>query len=126
MELKDLAGAHKLSGVDYSCAYDVITILFCLDGITYEAISDPADGYRSYMKELSITEKRCKNIFQPQDVICVWKDNVSGYDDDDDVLFIYARNGLTVLEIGTREASYYYPYCVMEYTPENLSCNGAI
>ena len=59
MQLNDLVGAHKLSGVDrlyekvesYS-RYDPDSgevFRFELDGVTYGAHEDPSDGYRSMM-----------------------------------------------------------------------------
>lgn len=124
MELKDLVGKHQLSGVDYTNGTDgEMNVLFCLDGVTYEAQEDPDDGYRSYMKELQVTEKRCTNTFPAQPVLCEWDCDQSGYADDDLLIIKDAENGLTVLKIGTCNTSDYYPWCEMEYTPENLSCN---
>lgn len=64
MELKDLVGRHKLSGVDYmpsimedefyNCGND---ILLCLDGITYLMTEDGDDGWRSYVSRIEVTER---------------------------------------------------------------------
>ena len=123
MELKDLAGKRRqLSGVDYAAgkyAENIgISIMFCLDGVTYVAIEDPDDGYRSYMKDLAVSDTPCKNVFTPEDVICQYKGG------DDDILYI--KNPLTlnvILKIGTADTYDYYPTCIMEYRPENLQCN---
>ena len=124
MELKDLVGKHLLSGVDYTNGSDgEMNVLFCLDGVTYEAREDPDDGYRSYMKDLKTTKKRCTNEFPAQPVVCEWTDSESNYGVDDILLIKDAKNGLVVLKIGTCNTNDYYPWCEMEYTPENLSCN---
>ena len=59
MELKDLLGKHKLSGVEFGKIekreYDweePSTVDFILDGKIISAIEDPDDGYRSAMREL--------------------------------------------------------------------------
>ena len=125
MILKDLVGEHKLSGVDYSngCDDGAMSVLFCLDGVTYEAVEDPADGYRSYMNELVVSEKRCNNTFPPQPVVCEWTDSES-YWGDDDILYIKdSKNKMTVLKIGTCNSTDWYPWCEMQYIPENMSCN---
>ena len=64
MELKDLVGEHELSGVDtttervkpYGDYYEVVR--FVIDGKTYKATEDPNDGYRSYLKELEVTDEK--------------------------------------------------------------------
>lgn len=126
MKLKDLAGAHTLSGVDY--IFDDHfgnRVLFCLDGITYEAVENPDDGYRSYMEELVISDKECENKFPKQDVMCEWScENDRFFGGDDDILSI--NDMITkklVLKIGTQDVTDYYPACVMEYHPENMACN---
>jgi len=125
MELKSLKGEHMFSGVDYSKGKEGETnILFCLDGVTYIAEEDPDDGYRSYMKDLRISETPCKNTFEPERVFCdhTNKSSFMGYDSD--ILII--KNPFTanvILKIGTVDVNDYYPSCVMEYHPENMQCN---
>ena len=81
-ELKDLIGKHILSGVETGvlkrkrywreeeCAY----VKFTLDGVTYLAIEDPDDGYRSYMEELEISEIPCKVNLPNIEVLCKMMD----------------------------------------------------
>ena len=60
LNLSDLVGAHVLSGIETGVrAFDDSFwcetsnyIKFTLDGITYMAVEDPDDGYRSYMGEI--------------------------------------------------------------------------
>lgn len=125
MKLEDLKGEHMFSGVDYTSGKDgEINILFCLDGVTYIAEEDPDDGYRSYMKELRVSETQCRNTFKPERVFCDYTDKSTFYGGDSDILVI--KNPLTanvILKIGTEDVDDYYPSCVMEYHPENMQCN---
>jgi len=55
MELKDLAGEHILTGVDFeneTIEKYCEAVNFILDNETYTAIQDPNDGYRSCMREI--------------------------------------------------------------------------
>ena len=57
MQFEDLVGLHQLSGVDESSEVrpsgwgsgdeSVGVILFIIDGVTYKAVENPDDGYRS-------------------------------------------------------------------------------
>jgi len=130
MELKDLVGEHELSGVDtttervkqYGEYYeDCEVVRFVIDGKTYKATEDPDDGYRSYLKDLEVTDEKVMNSFPPQKVIGKMKDD-SGMDNDT-IQFIDAATGKVVLEVGTDNTDNYYPYCVMHWSPENLAVN---
>ena len=123
MELKELIGMHKLSGVNLNTTKirgeNVNSIAFKLDDITYLAVEDPSDGYRSYMDNLEITENTISNEFEAIEVMCRMSDVA-----DDNVLEMYdAKTTLTVLRIGTENTDDYYPYCVFEYKPENMILN---
>ena len=129
MELKDLVGEHLLSGFDTAIeppkdtwSEEAEVIRFVLDGITYKAIEDPSDGYRSYLQELEVTDEKITNTFEPQKVIGKMKDNDT-YSVNDTIQFIDAVTGKIVLEVGTDNTDDYYPYCVMNWSPENLACN---
>lgn len=130
MELKDLIGEHYLSGIDL---YDVPpedswgstgnAFRFILDGITYEAIEDPSDGYRSQLKEIMISETPVNYNFPPQKVIGKMKDNDESYSND--VLEFYDPvTDKLVLAIGTMNWDDYYPWCVLDWHPENLNINN--
>ncbi|MBZ9632518.1 hypothetical protein LB465_17190 [Salegentibacter sp. LM13S] len=132
MELKDLVGEHELSGVEISTVKvkqygdyyeDTEVIMFVIDGKTYKATEDPDDGYRSYLKELEVTEEKVANSFPPQKVVGKMKKN-STYDVNDTIQFIDAVTEKIVLEVGTDNTDDYYPYCVLYWNPENLAINA--
>jgi hypothetical protein len=131
MELKDLVGLHELSGVDTTTVKvkwgdhyeDANVVRFVLDGKTYKAIEDPDDGYRSYCKELEVCDEVVSNKFPPQKVMGKMKDNDTD-SINDTIQFIDVVTGKVVLEVGTDNTHDYYPYCVMNFSPENLACNG--
>lgn len=129
--LKDLCGIHKLQGFELfekniiqdfdSWETTCQGVRFMLDGITYEAIEDPDDGYRSYCDDIIISEEKPKYIFPDCEVICAMKTND---DCENDVLVgIDVNTRLVVFEIGTMHIDDYYPYCHFEYHPENMYYN---
>jgi hypothetical protein len=128
MKLNDLCGMHKLRGVDigekevkrWGYIDTSSTIRFILDGVTYEAVENPDDGYRSYMEEIHTTSEICRYIFlQPVDVLC----SMDETEENDILIFKDVANGKTILRIGTEYTNDYYPYCVFEWMPENMACN---
>ena len=123
MTLKSLEGQHIFTGVDLFLQ-DPACVVFELDGNVYEAVENPDDGYRSYMKELEYSTARIRNKIPPTSVVCK---HISRSGDEDmlhDLLaFIDAKNGKTFLTIGTKYVNDYYPCCVFEYYPELLSIN---
>lgn len=126
MELKSLVGKHVLSGIergvknvnDYwntECEY----IRFCLDGVTYDAVEDPDDGYRSWLRELEVVKDVPKIKLPDCPVICEMSDKY-----ETDILIIRdAISKKRVLSIGTDYRDDWYPVCVFNYNPENLWCN---
>lgn len=129
MELKDLIGEKMLSGLDT----DIIestdpwyenanAIYFILDGVTYKAVEDPSDGYRSYLGSIEVVEKEIKNTFPPQKVIGTMKPDDT-YSLNDTIQFVDVVTGKIVLEIGTDNHDDYYPMCVLEWHPENMAIN---
>lgn len=133
MELEKLTGKHILSGIELgqkevrdSWGYTIGNFVkFTLDGVTYIALENPDDGYRSYMEELEIVDEVCKTKLPDIEVVCSMRhDHTAHLGQDDDILsFVDANNGKEILAIGTANTNDYYPYCVFEYTPENMSCN---
>lgn len=127
---KSLCGGHKFSGCEltreeierYFGTENCGVCLFTLDGVTYKAVEDPDDGYRSYCKELIVTEQKPRYSFHEIDVVChMLEDDDYGHND---VLVVRdARNGKIILQVGTKDIDDYYPYCWFEYTPENMECN---
>lgn len=134
IRLKSLCGEHFFSGCELTSEdvidwYDEVVncgvCLFTLDGVTYKAIEDPDDGYRSYCSSLVISEQKPQCSFPAVKVTC------SMAEDDDygrnEILVIRdAQNEKTILRVGTGNTDDYYPYCVFDYTPENMSCNEFI
>jgi hypothetical protein len=48
-------------------------------------------------------------------------------DEKNDILcFTDVLSNEVILKIGTGNTNDYYPYCVMEYTPENMYCNRGV
>ena len=131
MTLEDLCGLHELSGVELKTEeiatefYGTETVdvcLFTLDGVTYKLIEDPADGYRSYCKDLMISDVSPRYTFPAVQVLCHMM-GVTQYTDNDCIVMRDAKNGKIGLEAGTCNTSDYYPFCHFSYTPENFSIN---
>ena len=106
--LSDLEGEHLISGLEilssegeHPYRYGVV---FTLDGVSYEALEDPEDGYRSCRGALTEAEQPPRFSFPPQPVLMV--DPVTGK---------------AVLSIGTGDVGDWYPYF-----PEHFSCNNQV
>lgn len=129
MELKDFTGKHFLSGFDTTSIpnwdnadqdYDgSIIARFVVDGVTYNAIENPDDGLRSFLDEIVITNEEVTNSFPPQEVI----GHMVGDDRMYVIEFIDVVTGKTVLGIGTDHTDDLYPFCVMNWFPQNLAIN---
>ena len=132
MELKDLVGLHKLSGVDmdsskviepYGSEYeDCEVVRFVLDGRTYTVIEDPNDGYRSSMKDIAVSTDPVSNSFPPVSVFALMRRD--GSCEKHEVLEMYdvVTTGL-VLAVGTGNTDDYYPYFVGEFNPKEMVTN---
>lgn len=129
-ELNDLIGLHKLSGVDYSTEHikdygdmqQCNAINFVLDGITYTAVEDANDGYRSAMREIKVSHFKVTNRFKPVKVVGTMRLQIDS--DGCDILdLIDVITGKIVLSVGTNHLHDYYPSFVYEWTPENLCLN---
>ena len=129
-ELRDLTGNHIFSGIEVGrmeyvgfwgytekCNY----IKFTLDGVNYLAIEDPCDGYRSRMQELEVSNIPCKIPLPNIKVVCRMREE--GRFGNDVLEFIDSQNDKQILAVGTDNYDDWYPYCVLEYSPENMSCN---
>lgn len=130
IKLKKLCGVHLLQGFELTtqkakqyCDEDECNVVkFKLDGITYIAVEDPDDGYRSWCEEIKITDEEPKYSIPDCKVICKMKPHdISG--DHDVLIGVDAHTGLVVFEIGTLYTDDYYPECHFEYHPENMVCN---
>jgi len=134
IDMQSLVGKHLLSGVDESQlevkhwgnVENCQCINFILDGITYTAIEDPSDGYRSAMEKIIVSGTKVTNVFEPVEVVVSYREKTEGYFNGKcDILdFTDTKSGKRVLEIGTDNSDYYYPSFVACWTPENLSVNN--
>lgn len=99
--------------------YGVCDTMFKLGDQVFDAVEDPADGYRSYLDSINITdseEARAAIFFRtPVAKVHVWAartpDDFDGYELRD--IF----DGHCWLRIGTANTDDYYPYFVFEYAP---------
>ena len=123
MELKDLVGMHKLSGVDfenvkidkYGNFEDAQMMRFKLDNIIYVATEDPSDGYRSSMRDIIVSKDKIKNKFKSIEVVGIYDD-----DDNDILKLVNVKNGKTIVTVGTDHSDSYYPYFIANFNPENI------
>lgn len=130
IQLEDLVGRHILTGygrdrapADEDDYYneDVNVFYFTLDSITYVAREDPEDGYRSCMRDLTITDNLPTSYIRipPATVDCKM-----GIDDERELLFMRdIISDLTVCIVGTDEVDDYYPCFIDSVSPENLYYN---
>ena len=124
MILEDLIGYHKFYGLDligkgnehgdpYNC------VLFNLDGITYIAEEDPYDDFRSYMSDIGISENKIRNTFGPVFVECAMSDS-----EHSEILELKdVISGKIILSLGTANYTDYYPYCIIDWMPQNMAVN---
>lgn len=137
MELRNLVGIHTMTGVETgtvkikgwwsgedNCNY----VKFRLDGVTYMAVEDPNDGYRSCCRELEVVDEECKTRLPDILVECKMRGNfynkVWGTETNDILEFYDVGNNQMFMAVGTGNTNDYYPYFVFEYMPEALSCNA--
>lgn len=124
MELIDLCGQHIFSGIE---PFTVKTgwcansngVRFVFDGVTYEAVEDPADGYRSFLGRINESDVMPNNTFPGVLVVCHMEQ--SHYNEI--LCAVDAHNGKIVLRIGTDYSDGFYPRCILEYNPENMHLN---
>ena len=135
IELSSLVGKRVLSAVgtftlkikDWGDELqDCESMSFTLDGITYTAVEDPSDGYRSSMRYLIVSSEPADYLVSPHDVVGTMRGN-DKYGEVNDVLdLIDAQTGKVVLSVGTANTDDYYPYFVAEWHPENLAANAKL
>lgn len=131
---EQLYGLHTLTGVDFSeksimntwgTEYENCQVVnFVLDGVTYSAIEDPEDGYRSSMREIRVVNHGIANPFPSIQVIAVEMRNC-GRGDCMGIDFYDIANGKLVLSVGTNNTDDYYPSFVADFNPKNMSTNDA-
>ena len=137
MKLENLCGKHKLLGIEQMTVQrpslwnddeleDRNGVAFRMDGVTYLAVENPEDGYRSHCENLeeipNIPRYRIPDIA----VVCSMKPNdTNGFGSGNHNILVVTDEitGKVVMEIGTENYDDYYPCYIFEYTPENLVCN---
>lgn len=138
MVLMDLVGIHIMTGIEtgtvkrenwWSKEEDICNyVKFKLDGITYMAVEDPDDGYRSCCRELEVVDEECRTKLPDILVECKMRDDVRddiwGTEENDILEFYDTNNKQMFMAVGTGNTNDYYPYFVFEYMPEELSCNA--
>lgn len=133
--LDDLLGERTLDAVDtfvervkqYGDHFeDADAIRFRLDGVTYTAVEDPSDGYRSCMGSLFVSPtEKMRNVFTPIRVLGKKKED-GRYQKNDTLQLIDVVTGKVVLEVGTDNTDDYYPYFVADFSPENMATNSVL
>ena len=129
MQLENLVGLHKLTGVEYTSMKctgffgsetDAQGIAFVLDGHVYLALEDENDGYRSACRDLIANDRHMvSNIFEPVEVFCIY-----GADREMDTLDIWDINtNKKILSVGTDNRDGYYPCFVGVFHPEYMIHN---
>lgn len=111
IEFSDLVGKTAIL-----CAVD--DHKFRLGNITFEAIEDESDGYRSILGQLKVVDN-IRPLFREDVKI------ENSQDNDFDGFDIVGKYGV-ILSIGTNYTESYYPIFCFSYRPQRLSCNASI
>lgn len=139
MNLEDLVGVHLLDGVDYGTEQikhshrdeleDADYMRFRLDGVTYLAIGNPQDGYRSCMGEFTVDDRPPAYTFPPalveaKLVSTPREADDRYYGDSHYILEIYdVLTGELALAVGTQNTDDYYPSFISRWCPQALAIN---
>jgi hypothetical protein len=127
VEFDDLIGTHVLTGFWRSEAainngwdlHNADAVTFILNGVTYQALEDPQDGYRSSIDHIV----RCSPAPEPKNEFPPVKVNIykSIADTFEGLLIEDAVSKLIVAEIGTERSDSYYPSFVASFYPEHMT-----
>lgn len=111
----------KINEYDYE---DSQVCTFVLNGVSYTAVEDPSDGYRSTLRELYIGGE-CTNMFPPVLVTLRMAVPTDDYTSRrcDILEIVDAFTGLTVLAVGTDNTDDYYPSFVSNFDPRAIVYN---
>lgn len=134
-ELAALVGDHVLTGVDRDSTrmetwegseryLDCQVLNFTLGGVTYSAVEDPGDGYRSSLRHLIVSETPTKNTFAPVRVNGRMRPKGEHGAEHDVLEILDAVTRGLVLAVGTADIDDYYPIFVAEFNPGNMAINA--
>lgn len=109
IEMDTLAGREfDFHGVADNC--------FRLDGVVYEAIEDPDDGFRSMLECVRVVDAGGRPFFAtPVARVTV---RASAGADSDTWDLVDAEDGHVWLSLGTESTNDYYPWFQFEYSPK--------
>lgn len=110
MKFEDLIGKTGIL-----CAVD--DFKFRIGNLTFEAVENEKDGYRSMLDEVKICSVNIHPLFRENiTIINVNEGSFEGY-------ALVNELGLNVLTVGTDHGDDYYPRFRFEYSPEFLTVN---
>lgn len=138
MNLIDLVGIHLMTGIETGTVKrenwwskeedDCNYVKFRLDGVTYMAVEDPDDGYRSMCRNLEVVDEECRTKLPNILIECKMRDDIHdsiwGTQKNDILEFYDTNNKQMFMAVGTGDTDDWYPYFNFEYIPEVLSCNS--
>ncbi|UUZ75436.1 hypothetical protein LP414_27355 [Polaromonas sp. P1(28)-13] len=102
---------------------DASTISFTLDGVTYMAIEDVEDGYRSALGMIKRVELVLPNQF-PACRVAEFPGVSADWEESKDLLqFRSLQSGKVIMEVGTDHTDDYYPSFIASFRPENMDAN---
>lgn len=134
VDLEHFLGEHYFSGASFDSKleprYDDdpdygseerSMMRFTVDGINYEAVEDPDDGYRSSLKLVRECSENPIKTFTPIPVVGRMRPREeTDYNENIILQLLNQKTGLVVMEFGTSDSDDYYPGFVAEFHPENL------
>lgn len=127
--LESLVGQHDFGGLDFDRLPEDRwgerrnVVRFLLDGVTYEAVEDENDGYRSALGEIQIVDTPVQNRFGPVKVDARMNPEYCSYGASDILELVDIITGKPVLSIGTENSDDYYPAFVSDFQPGNMAVN---
>jgi len=128
VQLDDFVGkSFRLSGVGGFKNNDETAaahFTFVLDGVAYDAMEDPQDGYRSALEDIEVIDtKHVTNRFADVEVVCNWSEQSLHLGGDQVIEFRDFITGQVVIEVGTERYNDYYPGFVGAFFPQNMCLN---
>lgn len=105
-------------------------VRFTLDGVTYEGVESPDDGYRSSLGTFLVVPTPIANTFPAQRVTARAGVKPEGdwysHEERDTLELVSVRTGRVVIEVGTHNIGDYYPSYVGSIDPSALGEPGGV